>query len=361
MTDIDAIRGLGETKLIPIDDLLLDDLNPRLPLSQHGLSQDELAVDLEMGFEAFEIAKSISENGYFSNEPLIAIPSGSKFVVVEGNRRLTALIGLTRKETRVQFETPDPWEELAQKSGFNGRTKVPVVLAASREACIPVIGWRHISGIKKWEPHMQARFVSSLIDNDNKTFEEVADLIGIEKGVAASLYRDQAIAKQALKHGIDTGNLERSFSLLQVAMSNTKIRDFVGVPTGAKTIVGSDPVPKENIDQLAEVFKYVFGSGEREPVISDSRKMSTLANVISEDAGLKALRDGATLDSASQKIKDTVGNPKDLFVAKLNTAKRALSASVDDIGDFIKDSDVVELISELREVLSSLEKYQDNK
>ena len=355
-----VIQGLGDARLIALGDLLLDDMNPRLPPSQQGLPQVDLAVVLEMGFDAFTVAESIARFGFFSSEPLIAIPANAdgKYVVVEGNRRLTALLGLTRADIRSEFATPERWEDLAEENSVTSESKVPVVVATSREACTPVIGYRHISGILQWSPFAQARYVAVLIDNEHRSYAEVAQLIGKDKSSVSALYRDQAIADQAIRLGIDTGGLESAFSLLQVAMSSTKIREFVGAPLGAQTVPGVDPIPEGNRDELAEVLGYVFGSGERGPVINDSRQISRLGNVIAEPAGLRALRDGETLDAASQRITDTGADPKERLKKRLTTAKNALLAAVEDIGQFYDDEEILDLIAEVSSAIRELDEQQ---
>ena len=76
------------------------------------------------------------------------------------------------------------------------------------------------------------------------SFAEVAEMIGIDRTKVGNLFRDQAITEQARKAGIKTGSLERSFSLLTVAMSTPKARDHIGAPLGSKAIPGADPIPK---------------------------------------------------------------------------------------------------------------------
>ena len=44
--------------------------------------------------KALDVARSIAAHGYFENEPLLAVFEGSRYVVVEGNRRLAALKAL---------------------------------------------------------------------------------------------------------------------------------------------------------------------------------------------------------------------------------------------------------------------------
>jgi len=357
MSDTSNITSLGESKNVSLTSLLLDDENPRLPPSQQGIDQSSLAVVLEMGFDAFTVAESIAHHGYFTSEPLIVIPASEagKYVVVEGNRRLTALIGLTQKSIRSEFATPERWDELAATNSVDPNALIPVVVAPSREACTPVIGFRHISGILSWNTFAQARYVASLVDRQGLKYDEVARLIGVKKQDVASLYREQAIADQARSLGIDTGALDHSFSLLQLAMGNPKLREFVGAPQGLKFEVGSKPIPEDKVGELAELIGYIFGNGEREPAISDSRQISQLGNVIAEPKGLDALRAGETLAAAKQKIDDSVVDPIVRLRRRLETAKSSLAAASEDLPQFSQNEEILELLQDVSEALRDLE------
>ena len=357
MNEPQDLVSLGKSQNVKISDLLLDDRNPRLPPSQQGLDQESLAVVIEMGFDAFTVAESISRHGFFSSEPLIVIPSDTegKYVAVEGNRRLTALMGLTQSEIRSAFANPDRWDELASKASFDSSAAVPVVVAPNREVCTPVIGYRHISGIMQWKTFAQARYVAALIDDSGYDYDEVHKLIGIEKREVANLYRAQAIADQALRLGIDTGGLETGFSVLQVAMNSTKIRDFVGAPLGSRLEPGSPPIPEGKIEELKELFGYIYGNGEKEPVISDSRQMSQLGNVIASPEGLRALRAGESLDLAKQKVADSQIDPKDRITKRLQTAINCLTAASEDMPQFYEDAEVGRLLDDINAALRDLE------
>jgi hypothetical protein len=350
-------QSLGMAKAVFISDLLLDAENPRLAASHHGKSQEDLAVILEMGFDAFAVAESMARHGFFPSEPLIVIHAeqAGKYTVIEGNRRLTALLGLTRPDIRKEFASPERWEQLASKSAVRGDASVPVVVATSRQACTPVVGFRHISGILQWSPYAQAMYVASLVDGAGLTFDQVHQEIGIDKRDVANLYREQAIAKQAQRLGIPTGNLEASFSLLQVAMGSTKLRDFVGAPLGSRLQPQKDPIPDDKVAELEELLGYVFGNGAQEPVITDSRQIPLLGNVIAEPTGLAALRAGETLLAAKQKIDDSEVDPKDRLSRRLTTAKNALGAASADMPQFYADADILELLEEVSAALRELE------
>jgi hypothetical protein len=348
---------LGAQHHIALGDLRLDPENPRLPVALQHASQEDLAVDLELGFEAFTVAESIASHGFFASEPLIAVPSDSEpgaWIVVEGNRRLTALLGLAEPAIRSQFPSPDLWGSLAEKAGLTLSTEVPVVVVDSRSTVVPIIGFRHISGILGWTPFAQARYVAKLVDEDGLSFAEVAKMIGVDKGRAGNLYREQAIAKQAAHLGIPTGPVEEAFSLLTVAMSNTKLRGFVGAPLGSKLESGSEPVPAAKTSELKELLGWVFGTSETDKVLTDSRDINKLGGAISSPVGLAALRSGDSLAEALQKIDDAGLDKLDRLIKRLRTARNALQAAEIDIVDHGDDADVQALLEEVQTSVDAL-------
>ena len=352
-----VVGQLGTRIDVQISDLLLDVDNPRFPENQSGNKQVRVAQVIEMGFEAYAVAESMCRYGYFPSEPLIVIKSDQepgKFVVLEGNRRLTALLGLTSRETRSSFASAERWETLARDCSISSSDQVPAVLVRSREECAPVIGFRHISGILSWSPYAQARYVASLIDGRGLTFTEVAEMVGKKRGDIADLYRDQAIADQARRLGVDTGGIEQTFSLLTVEMRTTKIREFVGAPMGAHTAVGAEPIPQNKDQELKEALGWIYGTPTAPPIISDSRQIAKLGNVIANPEGLRAVRAGKNLDEASQIIQDAGVDPQRRLVLQLRTANNALVAALEVIEEFAEEQVIQELYESLAETVQSI-------
>ena len=88
--ELNQIGAVGEYRSVSVGDLRLDPDNPRIPQSYRGRGQDDLAVVLEMGFEAYAVAQSMANSGFFMGEPLLVIESEEEpgaLVVVEGNLR----------------------------------------------------------------------------------------------------------------------------------------------------------------------------------------------------------------------------------------------------------------------------------
>src|SRR5271168_3970658 len=84
---------------VPVENLRLDRENPRLPSTDIG-SEAELVRYLWREMAVDEVALSIAANGFFPEEPLLVVPAtkgkkdpgSDKFIVVEGNRRLVAVL-----------------------------------------------------------------------------------------------------------------------------------------------------------------------------------------------------------------------------------------------------------------------------
>jgi hypothetical protein len=220
------------------------------------------------------------------------------------------------------------------------------------------VGRAHVLGKLQWRPYAQATYVASRIQ-ENFSYAEVADMIGIPKSKVADLYRDHAIVVQAQELGLKTGEIEKAFSLLTVAMSSTKLRDHIGAPLGSRLNPREKPVPESKSHELSEVITWIFGTDEEEPKIHDSRQISQLGNVVAHPIGLKALRDGDGLDQAKQKIAAAGLDPKERLILRLRTALNTLLAASDDISDFATDPQVTRLVDDVEAAVASLRSVID--
>lgn len=302
----------GNTSHVALSRLRLDEQNPRLPERFRGESQIALAAFLVEDSDAKQIADSIVDNGYFSGEHLVVMPDQTTpeaFVVLEGNRRLTALLGLADAPTRDAFPAAHAWEPLSQSAAITLNSLVPVVIVADREEAAPMIGFRHFTGIKKWRPFEQARYVTYLVDERRMSIKEAARMMGSSSVKVGNAYRNLAILEQArAAPGISSRvaeTAEDEFSLLSVAMSNGAIRKHVGAPLASQLRPGRPPVPTERTDELVEVFGWIYGSDEgSSPLIKDSRQMGALGDLVESPLGLSALRETQDLAAAQEIVND---------------------------------------------------------
>jgi hypothetical protein len=148
-----------------INSIYLDSKNVRLPLTVS--SQDAILQDLFSNEDSFELVKSIVEYGLFPDEFPIVTKEKGKLVVIEGNRRLAALKGLSNPE-RVPF-----FKERIKSLKNPKLNKLRVVVAPNREAATKLIANKHTINLRRpWKPLRQAYFYKSQIDN-GKTVEKL--------------------------------------------------------------------------------------------------------------------------------------------------------------------------------------------
>ncbi len=336
---------------IPVEQLLLDPHNPRLANdTPGGITQPELAIEMAAIFEALAVARSIASFGFYPWEALVVVPEENNYVVVEGNRRLTAVIGLARAEIRAEFEDQEQWTAVALQAGDNIPTSLPCVVVASREDATPALGYRHISGIKPWEPQRQAAFVTHLVREQGKTFEEVAVLTGQTESWVRTTYRDFSVFEDAAGDGVDVSQAIESYSLVTVMLGKQSIREHLGVKK--KVDEGASPFEQKDTENVAEVFEWVFGTAEAEPVVTDSRQITTLAKVVGNPVGLAALRDGASLDQAQQDVDVSEYDPSEIIVKELGRAA-AIVRSLD-LGDASDHPEVQSRAEDLAEAVGDL-------
>lgn len=152
-------------KEFSIASLYLDQQNIRTPISKED--QNALIRDMFANEEAFEIVTSLVQNGLFPDEFPIGIQEKSKYVIIEGNRRLAALKALNEPNI-----VPS-WTKRIKVLSDPNITKIKVVLAPSREAAIKHIANKHTINYRRpWKPLRQAYFYKSQIDN-GKSIEEI--------------------------------------------------------------------------------------------------------------------------------------------------------------------------------------------
>jgi hypothetical protein len=150
-----------------IDELFLDQHNIRLPISNS--TQSALIQDLFSNEDALELVKSYMQNGVFPDEFPIVIKERSKYIAIEGNRRLAALKAINEPDIVPAFK--EKIKALAKKK----IVRIRVILAPTRGAAIKHIANKHtINYRRSWKPLRQAYFYKSQLEN-GKTIQQLKE------------------------------------------------------------------------------------------------------------------------------------------------------------------------------------------
>ena len=326
----------AELEFEPLKNLRPDPANPRLPPKLQNASGQRLYTYLERNYDAIIIAESIAEFGYFASEPLVVIPGeGDLMTVVEGNRRLTALKGLTRPTLRAKFRNPKRWDELAKRAKSKLPAEIPVIKADTWEEAAPLIGFRHIAGIERWRPYPKARFIARLVDDDKMKFSEVSALVGDSEAAVRALYRNQAIVEEGREIlGDGKMDAENLFGTFTAALNRRALREYIGVVAPGKVKAGEQVLAPKAAARFRELLSWLYGDDDEDPVIGESRDLGKLARVVESSEALDELRRTRDLALADE----LAGGPGARLNGQVQRAASYLEAAHGNVRDADEDT-----------------------
>lgn len=203
-----------EINPIQWDALQLDPYNPRLPEKLQGSDEEQIFSFLVENENAIELAQSMVETGFFQHEPLLVAPKANdKHIVLEGNRRLTALMLIHNALPQVATA-----ESLGLSVTQDQRARllqIPCLEISDPNSIKAYVGYRHVSGVKPWSPEAKARFVVAEVDRHHvlgtpDPFKEVGRAIGSN----ALGVRNSYVALRSLVVARETFGVSVDFVLL---------------------------------------------------------------------------------------------------------------------------------------------------
>lgn len=296
-----------EIKIIRVEELLLDYENHRLSSAGEVTSQEGLLKQLYLRYDLSPLIFSLAENGYFSEEPLIAVESKGKakgkvlFTVVEGNRRLGALKLLLFEDDRRAVgakDIPQPAPEI-----IKNLNPVPVKVYPSRDEIVPYLGVRHIVGVKPWDALSKAKYIEHLVTSGH-SLTKVKEIVGIgrrdviQRWLLALYTLNQAnsINDEPWQEAAE----DFSFSFLYTSLGYQYVQKYLHLDRTVFQNPRPDPVPQEAQKNLIYHMKDLYGLPSHPELrkVKESREIKQLAAIYETPEALDKLRAGAPLSEA---------------------------------------------------------------
>lgn len=295
-------------EFIALDRLRFDALNPRLPRSLDRDDEGDVVAWMLTDATLLELMGSIAEQGYFPGEPLLVVPDvfGAEdpatdvFTVVEGNRRLAATKLLSTPSLAPTRQRSV--RELVENADHRPN-ELPCLIFDDRKETLDYLGFRHITGIKEWEPLAKARYLRDMYDDRRRrklgqqaAIKDIALTIGSRTDYVARLLTSLYILEYVIDaeffeiRGLDEDSIE--FSLLSTAVSYRSIAEFMGLKSPSQVEVRA-----VNHENLQLVIEWMFALDNRR-VISESRDIRKLAAVLKNRRAAAALRKTGSLERA---------------------------------------------------------------
>ena len=282
-----------------VDALKLDPKNPRLGrrLTSSNPSQDEILEWMSAEGVLEELAVSFLESGFWTQEAVVVVKEkigrkATELVVVEGNRRLAALKMLWKAFNGEAVSKR--WSDLADQatsSQKNRLKKIPYVLAGSRKEVQAYLGFRHVSGIKEWNPAEKAEFIAHLIDDEKLSYAQVMRRIGSKTPSVRQNYISYRILLQMEDQSEDISieKVEDRFSVLYLSLRTEGVRQYLEIDINAEPADAKKPVPEKRLRQLANFACWLFGTDELEPIVKDSRQTDSFGEILESPEAVEYL------------------------------------------------------------------------
>jgi hypothetical protein len=291
-----------ELRYTSIDDLYLDPMNPRLGrrLTDQDISQEEI-LELVRTWTLEELAYSYLESGgFWTHEALLVIEEEldgeSKLIVVEGNRRLAALKLL--RNAYQGHPVSNKWKEISAsaKPPVDLFDKVPYLLVDSREDVQAFLGFRHVTGIKQWDADEKAAFIAKLIDEQGLTYEQVMRRIGSKTPTVRRHYIAYRVLLQ-IEDSVKDFNpewTEKRFTILYMSIDTEGAKKYLQIDIMADPEYAKRPVPEEHLRNLANFARWLFGTDDTLPIVTDTRQVSDFGKILGSEEALQYLEGTST-------------------------------------------------------------------
>ena len=331
-----------------VANLDLDPTNPRLPEDVRGGDQEALLRYFLENYDLEEIGWSMAEHGYFAEEPLLAVASPSdpdRLLVVEGNRRLSALRLLTSEDHRRSAGSPKVWNELAEFAEEHNLATIPVHLYEDRSDLVAYLGFRHVSGLMAWPAEAKARYIYALIRDHGFDFKRAAQAIGSRSDAIRRNFVAWSVIEQSRTAGVDMEMPVRRFGVFDRALQAPGIRGFLFGSSHDPWLEADesleDPLQDEHgVERTEELINWIWGEDR---VIRESRQLDDLAKVISDPGALEILRAERRLDVALDELPSDRGTVFAAIRLAYRNARRAYSEAHNFRGDseLIRETDAL--------------------
>lgn len=323
MPDIDPIH---------IDSLDFDVLNPRLPKSVKGQGQEQILSYLALKTNIAGLMVSIGENDFFQGESIVVMPGeNGRFIVLEGNRRLTALKLLNHPELIPAAATG---LRAIVDTAEHKPDHLPAYVVQEREDALRYLGFRHITGVQRWGALAKARYLELMFGSrKGEPSERYAEIAGEIGSRADSVRRNlDALAAYNLVETKeffqipDLGEETFQFGVFYTAVANSNIAEFVGARedgTPTDPIVRSECLKAPELKELTTWMFFKDPEDNYRTKLGDSRNIRQLAAVVASPSALDKFRGGYSLQAAYNDTPDVTAE----FVKLINGSARLVRSA----------------------------------
>lgn len=327
---MDSLANALSPITLDLDDLLLDPNNPRFSELGEGYNEvpetrfaDEKVQKnafekmRHAAFDVSELRDTIKTLGFLPMDRLVVkkikSPTSDKYVVIEGNRRVTALKWL--------MQLHDIGKETFDEDQVKNLTTIECLILdsdiAPAAAALILPGLRHVSGIKEWGPYQKAKAIYALRQTGLSP-QEAAQSLGLSTRSANNSYRC-FLALESMKNDEEFGELvePNMYSYFEEVFKKPTVKNWLEWSDEQESFLQKE--------RLNEFYSWVVPPSTEDGgthKLPQARSVRELADIITDDNAMAVLRtsDG---NLARAIARFEVDHPEDWY-PKITAAAAAL-------------------------------------
>jgi len=165
---------------LSVANLKLDKMNPRIPSYIFTRNQKDIFNFLFNNEKIERLATKIVDKGFITHDPIYVVKEGDAYIVVEGNRRVSALKCLLEPSIAPSASKRRKLELLKNRLGSELIEKVEVYVAPSRRAVENVLYELHAEGKLQWSRQQKNRFIAGVGIEDGESLEDIAERFNVK-------------------------------------------------------------------------------------------------------------------------------------------------------------------------------------
>lgn len=288
---------------VNLDDILLDPNNPRfaelgdsidvIPESRFAEPKIQKEAFDKMKSDRFEVSElrdTIKTIGFLPMDKIVvrewkanSDQLHKKYVVVEGNRRISALKWL--------LDLHSSGKETFTGDQLKNFTNLEVLLLDQENAPDSAMwilpGLRHVSGIKEWGPYQKARAVFILRESGASP-QESAQSLGLSTRAANQLWRSY-LALEQMKNDEEFGEYAepKMYSYFEEIFKKPDVRIWLEWDDNQRQF--------RNSIHLREMYSWIVGEPDdngnlQDPKLPEAKSVRELSPILSDETALSVFR-----------------------------------------------------------------------
>ena len=315
-----------------VSTLQLDVNNPRIRYSNDNLNQTQIMKLLIENEKIYDLAKKISEEGYFvGEEPIICIENEKK-IVLEGNRRVASLKLLQNPKKYLSTAKANVLlRNIVENKIPIDDYKIRCHIAPNRLQANPIIYERHKGdAVKRWETGNQYSFVSDMYWKDGLSVDDICEVLNETRGNVLKTIKINNLFKEAQsildKESIHINTDNFNLTNLERFCNVEEAKRFLGISFNNDNGDLIIKLPEEEFEKRvvvafnellnAESFSRQYNTtGEIESLIKDLEKSPNvdMSVGLDENTTRSSEVDRQDLEAAKNKITKRRKNKKSSF------------------------------------------------